>query len=326
MKKSQKIIIPLVLIGVILFVALDNNTYHHLVLCQCLVNIVVVTGLNIITGLTGQMNLGTAGIMGLGAYAAALTSTRLHTPWIVGVILAVIFGLLVGRGLGYPSLRLRGVFLSLTTIGFSEIVRLILTNWVELTGGTMGVKEIPWINFFGFKFDTSRKVFYLYLAVTVLIIFWDYRVVHSKWGRVFKAIGDNMDACEALGIDIARLKILAFTIASVLGCLGGAMYAYMMGYINPTTFTQDLSSNYLAMMMIGGIGTVAGNVIGACVITIVPELLRFLQNYYWLIFSIAALLCTIFLPNGLVSLFRQSKYEKENNLAVSGNPKGDKNG
>ena len=311
MRKSLKGAgIRLLLVILVVVPIVDKNTYHHIVLCQTLVNIVVVTGLNFITGLTGQMNMGTAGIMAMGAYSAALCSTKFNFPIIVGFIVAILMGLIVGKGLGYPSLRLKGVYLSLTTIGFSEITRLVLTNWVDLTGGTMGVQNIPWINLFGNKLDTSFKIYYFYLVIAILVTIASYRIIHSKWGRVFKAIKDNVEAVDASGVDIAKMKILAFTLATVLGCFGGAMYAHMMGYINPTTFTQDLSANYLAMMMIGGIGTVGGSVLGAIVITILPEVLRFMENYYWLVFSTIALLFAIFLPNGIVSLFTGNKLLK----------------
>ena len=221
MNKSTKIIG--ILFGIFLLVLIpivDKNTYHHIVLCQTLVNIVVVTGLNFITGLTGQMNMGTAGIMALGAYSAALCSAKFHMPVVVGFIVAIVMGILIGKGLGYPSLRLKGVYLSLTTIGFSEITRLILTNWVGLTGGTMGVQNIPWINLFGIELNTSFRIYYFYLAIVIVITIMAYRIVHSKWGRVFKAIRDNVEAVEASGINIAEMKILAFTLATILGCFG----------------------------------------------------------------------------------------------------------
>lgn len=296
--------------GIVLFAAViflvpivDNNTYHHLVLCQTLVNLVIVLGLNFITGLTGQMNLGTAGIMALGAYTAALGSTKFGLPVWAGFVLTIFVGFLIGKGLGYPSLRLKGVYLSLTTIGFSEVVRLVLTNSADFTGGTMGVKNIPWIRIFGIELNTPYRIFFLYYIIAAVLTFTAWRIVKSKWGRVFKAIRDNIEAVEASGIDVAKMKILAFTLATVLGCLGGTMYAHLMGYINPTTFTQDLSVNYLAMMMLGGIGSVAGNVMGTMLVTILPEFLRFMENYYWLTFSVIALLFAIFLPNGLISLF-----------------------
>lgn len=321
MKIVKRVLLAVLLAVLIVFPMSYDNAYVHILLSQTLVNIVIVMGLNFITGLTGQMNLGTAGIMALGAYIAALTSTRLGTsPWI-GFLLAIVMGIAIGWVLGYPSLRLKGVYLSLTTIGFSEIVRLVLTNWVELTGGTMGVQGVPHIVLFGYPLDTSRKVYYLYLFAVVLLAFTAWRIVHSKWGRVFKAIRDNVEAVEACGIDIAKIKIQAFTLATVFGCLGGAMYAYLMGYINPTTFTTDLSANYLIMMMLGGIGSVVGNILGATMITLLPEMLRFLGTNYWLYFSIIALLFAIFLPNGLVSLFT-----KENRLGMFWMAKKEKTG
>ena len=307
MNRMKKIGIAVLLIVLILIPIADHNTYHHMVMNQALVNMVVVLGLNFITGLTGQMNMGTAGIMALGAYTAALGSTKFGLPVWCGFVLTILVGFLIGKGLGYPSLRLKGVYLSLTTIGFSEITRLVLTNSAEFTGGTMGVKNIPYIRFMGIELNTPFKIYYFYLLIVVVLTFTAYRIVKSKWGRVFKAIRDNVEAVEASGIDVAKMKILAFTLATVLGCLGGTMYAHMMGYINPTTFTQDLSINYLAMMMLGGIGSVAGNVIGATLITILPEFLRFMENYYWLTFSVIALLFAIFLPNGIVSLFTREK-------------------
>ncbi|WHH61742.1 branched-chain amino acid ABC transporter permease [Petroclostridium sp. X23] len=264
-------------------------------------------GLNFITGLTGQMNLGTAGIMALGAYTAALMSTNLHAPAWICFVLSIVMGWLIGLGLGYPSLRLKGVYLALTTIGFSEITRLVLTNWVDLTGGTMGVQNIPAITVFGYELDSSFKIYYLYLLVVIVLVFTSQRIVKSKWGRVFKAIRDNVEAVEACGIDIASIKIKAFTLATIFGCLGGAMYTYMMRYVNPTTFIPDLSANYLVMMMLGGIGSVAGNIIGAVIITLLPEFLRFMQSYYWLVFSIITLIFVIFLPNGIISIFSEER-------------------
>ena len=138
--------------------------------------------------------------------------------------------------------------------------------------------------------------------ITIMMIFISSRIVNSKWGRAFKAIRDNVDAVEACGIDIADIKIKAFTLAAIYGSFAGALYAHLMGYINPAGFTSDLSFNFIVMMMVGGIGSVFGNIIGAILVTILPELLRFLKDYYWLVFSIIVLIFSIILPNGLVSL------------------------
>ncbi|MGX8702017.1 branched-chain amino acid ABC transporter permease [Caproiciproducens sp.] len=310
MKKVKIALMALAMALLIAFPLFDSNLYHQQLMNQVFVNIIVVMGLNFITGLTGQMNLGTAGIFALGAYGSALTCTKLGTPVWLGFPIAIVIGFLIGRGLGYPSLRVKGVYLSLTTIGFSEVVRLILTNAIDFTGGSQGVQNIPFLNLFGFEFNTPFKIYYLYFALTIIMAIAAARIVSSKWGRVFKAIRDNSDAVEACGIDVANLKILAFTMAAVYGCIGGFLYTHMMGYINPTAFNQDLSVNYLVMMMIGGIGSVTGNILGAVMVTLLPEILRFMQNYYWLIFSIITLIFAVFLPYGIVSLFKKSERQE----------------
>lgn len=302
-KTTIFVLLALLVAAVAIFPVLDTNTYHQLILGEALVNIIVVLGLNFITGLTGQMNLGTAGIMALGAYGSVLLRMKAGLPSLLTLLVAIVFGLIIGLALGYPSLRLKGVYLSLTTIGFSEVVRLLIANLVDLTNGTNGIKDIPPMNLFGLKLTSTKMVIWFYLVLVILLTFTAWRVVHSKWGRVFKAVRDNVEAVEASGVDIASVKIQAFTLAAIYGCIGGCLYAFLIGYVNPSQFTQDLSANYLLMMMFGGIGSVPGCIIGAATITILPELLRFLEGYYWLVFGIITLLFAIFLPYGVVSLF-----------------------
>jgi branched-chain amino acid transport system permease protein len=307
MKKNSRIVM-IVLLGVLLVMALilpivDKNSYQQLLFNTVLINIVVVMGMNFITGLTGQMNLGTAGIFALGAYTSSLVCMRANLPAGVGLLAAILMGLIIGQCLGYPSLRVSGVYLALTTIGFGEIVRLVLTNWGNFTGGALGLTGIPHVQLFGIAFDTVFKSYYLNLAFTVLLGILAARIVYSKWGRAFKAIRDNFEAVSACGIDVSRLKILAFTLAAMYGSFAGALYANLVGYLNPSAFGLDFSINYLVMLMLGGIGSVAGNIIGAITVTLLPEFLRFMQNYYWLIFSIITLLFVVFLPYGIVSLF-----------------------
>lgn len=306
MQKKQKfkpILWAIVLIVIAsLLPLIFTEKYYRILLNQCLVNIIVVTGLNFITGLTGQMNLGTAGIFSLGAYTSALLTTRLGvSPWL-GVLGAVLMGCLIGVCLGYPSLRLKGVYLSLTTIGFSEVVRIFVTNLDDLTGGAVGVTRIPAFKLFGMELKDNMHVYYLYLAFAVILVIIAWRLVHSKWGRALKAIKDNPEAMEAGGVNIASLKIMAFTLAAVYGCIAGAMYAHFVRYINPATYTLDFSINYVIMLVIGGLGTVPGSVLGAIIVTVTPEVLRFLENYYWLIYSVITLIFVVFLPNGIISV------------------------
>lgn len=313
MKKNK---LPSIIAVIVLIAALavlpqipviGSSKYYTNLMVQCLINIVVVTGLNYITGMTGQMNLGTAGIFSLGAYTSSLLAVRLGiSPWL-GLLGAILMGCLIGVCLGYPSLRLKGVYLSLTTIGFSEIVRIFITNLDDLTYGAVGVTRIPAFKLFGFEFRDNVSVYYLYLVFAVILVAIAWRLAHSKWGRAFKAIKDNPEAMESAGVNIAGLKIMAFTLCAIYGCIGGAMYAHFIRYVNPATYTMDFSVNYVIMLVIGGLGSVPGSVLGALIVTLTPEILRFLQDYYWLIYSIITLIFVVFLPNGMISLFDKLK-------------------
>lgn len=302
-KKLGIVVWAIVLLTLIIALPhLLNNDYYMVVINRILINIVVVLGLNFITGLTGQMNLGTAGIYALGAYGSALfVSYTNMSPWI-GLLVAILIGLLIGRLLGYPSLRIRGVYLSLTTIGFAEVVRLLLANLSDFTGGTTGLKNIPCYSLFGFQFNTQIRMYYLFVVMAAIAFFIAWRIVHSKWGRVFKSLRDNIDAVEMTGVDVADMKIKAFTIAAIFGTVGGAMYAHFMGYINPSSFTIDLSTNYVIMLMVGGLESVVGCLVGSAVVTGLPEVLRFLGDYYQIVFLSVILLGAIFFPNGWLDL------------------------
>lgn len=309
-QKNKKAYLSLLAIGVaaILPMFISNN-YHLNLMIQVLINIIIVVGLNFITGLTGQMNLGTAGIFSMGAYTSSLLATKLGiNPWFC-LIAAIFMGVLIGFGLGYPSLRVSGVYLALTTIGFSEIVRILMTNLTDLTGGALGVTGIPAFSIFGHAFQNNKEVYYLYLVIAIFLIYNAYRIVNSKWGRSFLAVKDNPDAVEAGGVNIATIKIMAFTLASIYTTIAGSMYSHYIGFINPSAYNLEYSINYVVMLVIGGIGSVPGNILGAILVTLVPEFLRFMENYYWLVFSIITLLFVIFLPNGMISLFR-TKHKK----------------
>lgn len=301
---SRAVAACLVAVLVLTLPSLLNNDYYLNIACQILIYLIAVCGLNFITGLTGQMNLGTAGMFALGAYTSGLLNVKLSiSPW-VGLVAALGVGWLIGKCLGYPSLRLKGVYLSLTTIAFTEIVRMLLNNLQPVTNGAQGLRGIQRYTLFGYSIRGQEAFYYFILVITSVVIFISWRICNSKWGREFKAVRDNIDAVESCGIDVAKVKIRAFTLAAMLGCFAGALYAHMVGYINPETFTVDMSTNFVFMLMVGGIGSVFGNVIGAVTVTLLPELLRFLGRYYYLVFYTTVLLCALFLPKGLISLGR----------------------
>jgi len=306
MKLKRKISLITVLVLLIIFLMIPvfvKQTYFIILFDNVFISIIVLIGLNFLSGLMGEINLGTAGIMAMGAYTSALLCTRLHmSPWL-GLVGAIVMGLLIGICLGYPSLRMKGIYLALTTLGFAEIVTIIINN-LKVTGGTTGIRNIPAVSIFGHELSAAQDFYYFILVCVIIILLITYKIINSKWGRVIKAIKDNDVAVEACGIKTANIKIKVFTLCSIYGCIGGALYSQLNGYICPSDFTLNSSITYLMMLMLGGIGSVPGNIIGAFVITMLPEYLRFLQNYYWLTFSVIILIFSVLLPNGLISLFK----------------------
>lgn len=280
---------------------LISSDYYLIVFCQVLLNIVAVIGLNFISGLTGQTMLGMAGVVALGAYISGILSTAARlSPWL-SLLGAIIMGILIGQILGWPSLRVKGIYLALTTIGFSEVVKIVINN-LEVTGGALGLRDIPPFSILGYSFSDVRSCYYLYLLLLIISMFLSLRIINSRWGRAFRAIKDNEDAVEACGVDIVQAKLVAFTLCSVFGCVAGSMYAHLMGYLSPSTYTFEYSAKFLMMLMVGGLGSPVGLILGGVIVTALPELLRSFGDYYWLIFTGTLLLLSIFCPYGIVGI------------------------
>lgn len=304
-KPVQSVLILVALVGVILLPILFSNKYYTDLFCQVLVNMIAVLGLNVVMGLAGQTNLGTIAVIAIGSYSVGILAQYTGTAGIVGILLALAFGVLLGLMLGYPSLRVRGVYLTLTTLSFTQIVYLLLNN-LEITGGANGL-SLPYLKLFGWQLTDTRQLYYVILVVAVLVVIFSVRIINSKFGRAFKAMNDNPEAVESLGIKLSTLKLMSFMIATILGCLAGALYAVMMRYISPTAFSTDMNTKYIVTLLLGGIGSTGGILVGSVIVTMLPELLRFLGDYYQLVFYTFALVLLLLCPLGLADLFKRSK-------------------
>ena len=290
------LILPVIrlVVAVVLPMIYSTNYYIQL-FSQTLINLVAVLGLNVVMGLAGQTNLGTIALVALGSYTSALISQATGSTNLVGFML------------GYPSLRVSGIFLSLTTMSVAQIVYSLANSMQWLTGGAMGVKDISEPNIFGIEFKTQAQLYYFILVIAILLIIFSVRLTKSKYGRALKAVRDNPEAVESVGLSVTKLKLMAFLIATILGCLAGVFYTWVMQYVAPTTFTTDNGTKFVVMLMRGGIGSTSGMIIGAILVTILPELLRFMGDYYQLVFYGIALLLLLVYPLGLSHLFSQLK-------------------
>ena len=240
-------------------------------------------------------------------FSQALISQATGSTNLIGLLAALVVAVLVGFMLGYPSLRVSGIFLSLTTMSVAQIVYSLANSMQWLTGGAMGVKDIAKPNIFGIVFETQAQLYYFILVIAILLIIFSVRLTKSKYGRALKAVRDNPEAVESVGLSVTKLKLMAFLIATILGCLAGVFYTWVMQYVAPTTFTTDNGTKFVVMLMLGGIGSTSGMIIGAILVTILPELLRFMGDYYQLVFYGIALLLLLVYPLGLSHLFSQLK-------------------
>lgn len=279
---------------------LINSNYVMHILITIAIYGILVLGLELTLGQTGIFSLGHAAFYGMGAYTSALIVMKLGLPLWIGAIGAIVGSGFLGILLGFPTLRLRGDYLAIATLGFGEIFRLILINWDSLTNGPMGLPGIPRPQLMERPFD---RMFYFYMIVLAffLCLALSYRISGSFLGRAFRAIRDDEEVAEFLGIDIAKFKIMAFAIGGMFAGLAGAFYAHYITFISPDTFVYQDSATLLAMVFLGGAGTIIGPVIGAVFLVVLPELLRFLVEWRMLVVGVLMVVMMIFRPQGIIS-------------------------
>ena len=282
------------------------NPYALQILTRCGVGVILAVSLNLINGFTGQFSLGHAGFMAIGAYTAAMISLNLGAPWVAAMIqlgvpaqlaqgVALLIALLAGGSasalagylVGLPSLRLRGDYLAIVTLGFGEIIRVVITN-VNAVGASRGLPDIPhW-----------ASPFWVCLgALSVILV--SVHLARSTHGRALFAIRDDEIAAEALGVDTTRYKVLAFVMGSFFAGIAGGLYAHDIGFLNPDTFQFTRSIEIIAMVVLGGLGSVSGSVLAAIVLTVLPELLRPIRDLRMIIYSLMLIVLMIVRPQGL---------------------------
>ena len=234
-------------------------------------------GLNILTGYTGQISLGHAAFMGVGAYAAAVAATRFAAPFWVAVPVGGIAACLAGAVVGVPSLRIKGLYLAIATLAAQVIFEWVFTNWTGVTGGIRGINVAP-ASLLGFDFDTDRRTYFLVVALAALHAYWAANLFRTRVGRAFVAIRDHDLSAELMGVNLFRTKILAFMISSYYAGIAGGLFVYFARVVTPESFPLSLSIQYLAMIIVGGLGTIQGALYGTVFVTLVPEGLRSLTQ------------------------------------------------
>ena len=274
----KKLVIALcVLVWIVAPLLIQSNYVIHLIF-MATIFAVLACSLNIAVGITGLSNMSHATFFGIGAYVAAILSTNFDIPFYVTLFAGALVATLFGVVLGGPTLRLKGFYLSLVTIGFGQIIRIIELNWISVTKGPMGIPGIPGAEIGSYLFSTTAYIYYalIILGLTLLIT---RRLLKSKFGRALSAIKNDEIVARSMGVNTTLYKVIAFALAAFFAGMAGTIYAHYITFVSPDSFTQADSQQLLCMVILGGSGTLYGPIIGALILVFAPEILRFADMY-----------------------------------------------
>lgn len=308
--KYKKIILVLLGVFILFFPYIIRSQYITRLVIMIGVYAILSLSLGLITGYAGQTSLGHSAFYAIGAYTSALISSHFGISFFITAPLAALFAALMGLALGLPTLRLSGTYLAITTLGFAEVVRMILLNWESVTNGPLGISRIPRPSIFGVELTIANNgLYYLILVLLVLTTVTIYFIVRSKIGRALMAIRDDELAATMMGIRTTYYKVLAFVVAAFFSGLAGAFYAHMIRFIDPNTFTFDTSILILSIVILGGMGTIKGMFLGSSLLVSFPEVLRFLQEYRFVVYGVILVVMMRFRPQGILGGQKKTPYK-----------------
>jgi len=301
---KPKLALALLALGlaVAIVVPLPLSRYGTYLAALTLVYAIAALGLNLTMGYAGQISLGHAAFFGIGAYGAGLLMVKLGLAFWLTLPLAALLCFALGLLLGFPALRVQHHYLAFATLGFNTLIFLVIRNEEWLTGGTFGLNGIPRPSAFGFTFAKDLAYYYLVLAFFVAaagVLWW---IVRSPWGRAFNALRDNPIRAESVRIDIRAYTLLAFAIGAAYAGVAGVLFASLVNFIEPAPFGIPASISMLLMVVVGGTGRFWGPLLGAVLVTLLPEWLRGLKDWYLVAFGLAVMVLMVYDPGGLLGL------------------------
>ena len=277
------------------------GSYFHYIGMLALINAIAAIGLNILTGSAGQISLCNSSFMAIGAYATTYFYTQLGIVYWLSLPIGAILAAACGFILGFPALRLRGFYLAVVTLGFLELTQVLIEQLPDITGGVRGIGS-PRPYLFQYKLSNDLAFYYVVLAITLVMIFIAVSLLRSPTGRAFNAIRNNEAVAQTLGIPVARMKIQAFVLSAFYAGLAGGLYSTAVGFIDPLEFGLGTSVRHVIYIVVGGVGSVGGSVVGAVLLTFLPELLRSFKEYNDFVFGGILLVCLFTMPKGLAGL------------------------
>jgi branched-chain amino acid transport system permease protein len=301
--RVRALLIIAVTLGAFLFLVPQLPTYHVRVIDTVLIYVLLGVGLNMVVGYAGLLDLGYVAFYAIGAYSYAILASSqfgIHLPFALILLIGGCLAGFAGVTLGIPVLRLRGDYLAIVTLGFGEIIRLLLNNQVWLTNGPQGISRIDEPFLLGFGMDTPKDFFWLLLPLVAIALTLAWRLEQSILGLGWAAIREDQDAARGIGIDTTVAKLLAFGLSATLGGFAGVIFAAFQRFVDPVSFSFWESLTIVLIIVIGGLGNLVGVVVGATVLIVVPELLRGYSEYRMLLYGCALVAMILIRPRGLI--------------------------
>jgi branched-chain amino acid transport system permease protein len=279
------------------------GSYFHYIFALALINVIIAIGLNILTGNAGQISVCHSAFMAIGAYTTTYLYAKTGVPYLLALPAGAVLAGVCGLVLGFPALRVRGFYLAVVTLGFLELSQIIINETPDITGGVRGIASIrPTI--LGYKFSGDLSFYYLVLVITLASIWFGWSLMRSPTGRAFNAIRSSEAVAQTLSIPLARTKLVAFVLSAVYAGIGGGLYATSVGFIDPLEFSLLTSIRHVTFIVVGGVGSISGSVVGAIALTFLPEALRSFKEYNELVFGGLLLIVLIAFPKGLVGIWQ----------------------
>ena len=298
--------IILLLLGVLI-----KSSYLLLILNVIGLNTLIVIGINLLVGYAGQISLGHAAFYGIGAYSSAILTTVYNfNPWLALVIAAAITAL-IAFIIGKPSLKLKGHYLVMATLGFNIIITIIIIQWEDFTGGPSGIPGIPYLQIGNIIFDTDKKIFFLIWLFAIFSLIIANNLVNSRVGRALKSLHNSEIAAESLGINVSLYKVKIFVLSAIFASIAGSLYAHYVTFISPKSFDIIFSIKIVIMSIFGGMTTIFGALVGSTSLTVLDEFLTVVEDYSTIFLGLILVLTLMFLPQGIVGYFKNF-FKKEN--------------
>jgi branched-chain amino acid transport system permease protein len=311
LNRASKLVVPALLLIAVVIPLLTANTYYLNIVTNVFIWTIAVSGMNIIAGFTGQLSLAHAGFFGIGAYTFGLLAAKAEMPYLPSLAIAVVVSGLIGSVAGVISLRLKGHYFAIFSLCVGVIILLIIEKWESLTEGVRGLLGIPIPRIGSFEFSSVSSQYYLILFFLVLTLLINQRIVQSLVGRTFISIRNSEELAEALGINVMRNKILAFVHSTMLAGLAGALYAGYIRFLGPDTASVEHTFDMLLYLLVGGIGTLWGPLVGTALVMILMQLLQSWQEYRMIIFGPILIMLVMFLPYGIIGSLTRLRIKRQ---------------